>query len=93
MSQKETTLQISGMTCAACTTKIEKGLKRMEGVEEANVNLAIEKTKITYDPEKVDVSQFKEKIHSLGYDVVTKKVEFDISGMTCAACANKIEKS
>lgn len=92
MSQKETTLQISGMTCAACTTKIEKGLKRMEGVEEANVNLAIEKTKITYDPEKVDVSQFKEKIHSLGYDVVTKKVEFDISGMTCAACANKIEK-
>ncbi|WP_340085317.1 heavy metal translocating P-type ATPase [Siminovitchia sp. FSL H7-0308] len=92
VSQKETTLQISGMTCAACTTKIEKGLKRMEGVEEANVNLAIEKTKITYDPEKVDVSQFKEKIHSLGYDVVTKKVEFDISGMTCAACANKIEK-
>ncbi|MBM7716889.1 Cu+-exporting ATPase [Bacillus thermophilus] len=92
MSQKETTLQISGMTCAACATKIEKGLKRMEGVEEANVNLAIEKTKITYDPEKVDVSQFKEKIHSLGYDVVTKKVEFDISGMTCAACANKIEK-
>ncbi|WP_339165449.1 heavy metal translocating P-type ATPase [Siminovitchia sp. FSL W7-1587] len=92
VSQKETTLQISGMTCAACATKIEKGLKRMEGVEEANVNLAIEKTKITYDPEKVDVSQFKEKIHSLGYDVVTKKVEFDISGMTCAACANKIEK-
>lgn len=92
MSQKETTLQISGMTCAACATKIEKGLKRMEGVEEANVNLAIEKTKITYDPEKVDVSLFKEKIHSLGYDVVTKKVEFDISGMTCAACANKIEK-
>lgn len=92
MSQKEATLQISGMTCAACATKIEKGLKKIEGVEEANVNLALERTKITYDPGKTDVKKFKEKVESLGYKVVNDKVEFDISGMTCAACATKIEK-
>lgn len=92
MSQKETTLQITGMTCASCANRIEKGLKKIEGVEEANVNFALEKTHIKYDPEKTDVSQFKEKVQSLGYDVVSEKVEFDISGMTCAACANKIEK-
>ncbi|WP_121614283.1 heavy metal translocating P-type ATPase [Mesobacillus foraminis] len=92
MSQKEATLQITGMTCAACATRIEKGLNKLEGVEDANVNLALERTTIKYNPELTDVSKFKEKIQSLGYNTVSEKVEFDISGMTCAACANKIEK-
>lgn len=43
--QKEATLQISGMTCAACAARIEKGLKRLDGVQDANVNLALEKIK------------------------------------------------
>ncbi|MBU7591177.1 heavy metal translocating P-type ATPase [Metabacillus halosaccharovorans] len=92
MSQKETTMQIQGMTCAACATRIEKGLKKIEGVEDANVNFALEKTSIKYDPEKTDIVKFKEKVQSLGYNVVSEKTEFDITGMTCAACANKIEK-
>ncbi|MCM3444235.1 heavy metal translocating P-type ATPase [Metabacillus halosaccharovorans] len=92
MSQKETTMQIQGMTCAACATRIEKGLKKIEGVEDANVNFALEKTNIKYDPEKTDIVKFKEKVQSLGYNVVSEKAEFDITGMTCAACANKIEK-
>ncbi|KFN04648.1 copper-translocating P-type ATPase [Bacillus clarus] len=90
--QKETTLQISGMTCAACANRIEKGLKKIEGVEDANVNFALEKTQIKYDPDKTDIKEFKEKVQSLGYSIVSDKVEFDITGMTCAACANKIEK-
>jgi Cu+-exporting ATPase len=89
---KETNFQITGMTCAACATRIEKGLKKMEGVKEANVNLALEKSTIKYDPEVVSEQDFQKKIQSLGYDVVKEKVEFDITGMTCAACANKIEK-
>lgn len=43
--QKEANLQISGMTCAACANRIEKGLKKVEGVQDANVNFALEKTK------------------------------------------------
>ena len=38
---KEANLQITGMTCAACATRIEKGLNKMEGVEHATVNLAL----------------------------------------------------
>lgn len=89
---KEINLQISGMTCAACAVRIEKGLNKLEGVEEANVNFALEKTKIKYDPSKTDVSKFQQKVESLGYKVVTEKAEFDISGITCAACAARIEK-
>ncbi|MGR6016042.1 heavy metal translocating P-type ATPase [Bacillus paranthracis] len=90
--QKEANLQISGMTCAACANRIEKGLKKVEGVHDANVNFALEKTKIIYDPQKTNPQQFKEKVESLGYGIVSDKAEFTVSGMTCAACANKVEK-
>ncbi|WP_436863803.1 heavy metal translocating P-type ATPase [Bacillus fungorum] len=90
--QKEANLQISGMTCAACANRIEKGLKKVEGVHDANVNFALEKTKIMYDPQKTNPQQFKEKVESLGYRIVSDKAEFTVSGMTCAACANRVEK-
>lgn len=90
--QKEANLQISGMTCAACANRIEKGLKKVEGVHDANVNFALEKTKIMYDPQKTNPQQFKEKVVSLGYGIVSDKAEFTVSGMTCAACANRVEK-
>ncbi|MBJ8103013.1 MULTISPECIES: heavy metal translocating P-type ATPase [Bacillus cereus group] len=90
--QKEANLQISGMTCTACANRIEKGLKKVEGVHDANVNFALEKTKIMYDPTKTNPQQFKEKVESLGYGIVSDKAEFTVSGMTCAACANRVEK-
>ncbi|MFD3218031.1 heavy metal translocating P-type ATPase [Bacillus sp. BR_7a] len=90
--QKEANLQISGMTCAACANRIEKGLKKVEGVHDANVNFALEKTKIMYDPQKTNPQQFKEKVESLGYGIVSDKAEFTVSGMTCATCANRVEK-
>ncbi|TKV47563.1 copper-translocating P-type ATPase, partial [Bacillus sp. PIC28] len=68
------------------------GLKKVEGVHEANVNFALEKTKIMYDPTKTNPQQFKEKVESLGYGIVSDKAEFTVSGMTCAACANRVEK-
>ncbi|MFD0827056.1 heavy metal translocating P-type ATPase [Neobacillus sp. M.A.Huq-85] len=94
MSQniKETNLQISGMTCAACAIRIEKGLNKLEGVETANVNLALERSNVKYDPEKVKVEEIEKKIKDLGYEVIKEKTEFDITGMTCAACATRIEK-
>ena len=92
MAIEEKTLQINGMTCSACATSIEKGLSKMEGVEQANVNLALERTSIQYDTEKTDVDAFKQKIKDLGYEVIQETADFDISGMTCAACATKIEK-
>lgn len=89
---KEVNIQIEGMTCAACATRIEKGLSRMEGVEKASVNLALEKSSIQYNPSKLNTADFEKKIEDLGYGVVKQKAEFDITGMTCAACSARIEK-
>lgn len=88
---KQITVAISGMTCAACSNRVEKVLNRTEGID-ANVNLTTEKAAIEYDPEKVTVDDITETIERLGYQVELEKVEFDISGMTCAACSNRVEK-
>ncbi|MED4128763.1 heavy metal translocating P-type ATPase [Shouchella miscanthi] len=92
MVEKEVYIPIEGMTCAACANRIEKGLTRLDGVDKANVNFATEKAKIRYDTEKITPKAFEEKIQHLGYNVSKEKVVFDITGMTCAACANRIEK-
>jgi Cu+-exporting ATPase len=89
---KQVHLQITGMTCAACSARIEKVLGKMEGVKEANVNLATETSAIEYDPALVSANDLKEKIEKIGYGVATKVSELTITGMTCAACSARIEK-
>ncbi|MFX3624968.1 MAG: heavy metal translocating P-type ATPase [Ectobacillus sp.] len=91
-TQKEVSLQIEGMTCAACALRIEKGLSKMPGVENANVNFALERSSITFDPTVTSIEALQEKVEKLGYHVVTEKEEFNITGMTCAACSSRIEK-
>ena len=94
MSEKvlENQFQITGMTCAACATRIEKGLNKMEGIQEANVNLALEKAMVKFDPAVMSPSDIHKKVRDLGYDVITDKKELVITGMTCAACSTRIEK-
>ncbi|MGE5422709.1 MAG: heavy metal translocating P-type ATPase [Ignavibacteriales bacterium] len=89
---EHTTLDIKGMSCAACASRIEKGLGQMPGVEQAQVNLAAERASVQYDPEKVLVTDLVNKIEKLGYTVAVDKVELKIEGMTCAACAARVEK-
>ncbi len=86
-----TTLGVTGMTCAACSTRIEKVLNKMDGVA-AQVNLTTEKATIAYDAEQTSIDDITKKIENIGYGVLTEKVELDVFGMTCAACSTRIEK-
>ncbi|WP_208590273.1 heavy metal translocating P-type ATPase [Gracilibacillus suaedae] len=88
---KKVTLGITGMTCAACSNRIEKVLNKMNGVD-AQVNLTTEKASVSYDPENVQVEDIQAKIEKLGYGVQTERIDFEVYGMTCAACSNRIEK-
>lgn len=90
--QKQKTVQITGMTCAACANRIEKGLNKMEGVDSANVNFALERATVTYDADKVNDEAIEATIKKLGYGTVKEVTRFKLEGMTCAACANRIEK-
>ncbi|GAB7388416.1 heavy metal translocating P-type ATPase [Bacillaceae bacterium] len=88
----KSTLKIQGMTCATCANRIEKGLNRLPGVNKANVNLALERASVEYDEKQITLQEIEDKINDLGYQVIKDKVDLDIQGMTCAACATRIEK-
>ncbi len=94
--REKTTLEITGMTCASCSARIERGLAKMPGVLSANVNLAAEKATVEYDPSTVDESKMVKTIEDLGYGVREKQPEmatFGVTGMTCASCSARIERA
>ncbi|MCB1308593.1 MAG: copper-translocating P-type ATPase, partial [Leptospiraceae bacterium] len=70
----ELTLQIKGMTCAACATRIEKGLNRMDGVQQAIVNFALETARVEL-PSHLNETAIIERIQKLGYDATVERID------------------
>lgn len=64
---KETNLKIEGMHCAGCSTRLEKVLNNLEGVEKAQVNLQEKKATIKYDENKISLKSIKEAIEDAGF--------------------------
>lgn len=92
MSTKQTELAITGMTCAACANRVEKGLQKLPGVSEASVNFATEKASVVYDDQQATMTEVQQKVEQLGYGVQQEEIDFSIQGMTCANCSARIEK-
>lgn len=88
---KKTTIDITGMTCAACSNRIEKKLNKLDDVT-AQVNITTEQATIDDHQGQYHTEDYVNEIQHLSYDVVKESVELTISGMTCAACSNRIEK-
>ncbi len=65
----EVVLPIEGMTCASCVNRIERFVNRVDGVAEANVNLATEKARIRFDPGATSVEELKTAVRAAGYEV------------------------
>jgi Cu+-exporting ATPase len=86
-------LPITGMSCASCAAKIEKGLSNVEGVSKATVNFASEKATVVFHPSQTDLSHLIEKVKDLGYGAKMEKTVLPIQGMTCASCVNRVEKA
>jgi len=84
-------LPLAGMTCAACAARIEKQLNKLPGVEAA-VNFATERATIHYASADVTAAKLVETIRKTGFEVPPVTLDLAIGGMTCAACATRIEK-
>lgn len=84
-------IKISGMSCASCALNIEKSLKNLEGVGEAQVNLGTEEATVEYDSKKLNLSQLESAVEDAGYGVLNEKVTIKIGGMSCAMCVQAIE--
>jgi Cu+-exporting ATPase len=55
-SHQQTSLEITGMTCASCVRRVEKALSKVPGVASANVNLATERATVSFDPSTTEIT-------------------------------------
>src|SRR5574344_1233165 len=69
------TLAIEGMTCATCALTVEKALNKLDGIQNASVNLATEKATIQYDPAHLSLSEIETAVEKAGYKAVLPKTQ------------------
>ncbi len=93
MAKQQVSIPVRGMTCASCVRTVERNLKRVPGVEEAQVNLATERATVTLDASEASVADIVEKVKEIGYDVPTATVTLPVQGMTCASCVRTVERN
>ena len=90
-SSRHLDLPIVGMRCAACAARIEKVLGRLPGVQ-ASVNLAAERVRVSLLSADTSAQHIVDAIGAAGFSVPQQVIDLAIEGMSCAACAARIEK-
>lgn len=84
-------LPVQGMTCASCSSRLERSLAEVKGVQSSTVNLASERAALTFDPDVVQPLALVEAVRQAGFQVPVQTVRLRLLGMTCASCAGRIE--
>jgi len=70
-----TSIQINGMTCAACARRVEKAIQKLEGVESVSVNFATEKATVSYNTKTIHIRAIQKAIEKIGYKTLRNKYE------------------
>lgn len=93
MSNPESVMElaVSGMTCASCVSRVEKVLRKIDGVSDVSVNLADEHA--TFRGSRATLAIAVGAIEKAGYGVIQEHIELPITGMTCASCSARVEKA
>ena len=91
---KTKTLAIEGMTCAACSAAVERAVRKLPGVTEANVNLTAENLHLSYDESQVSLDSVVQAVDDAGYKALipSQHAQLEIHGMTCASCSATVER-
>ncbi|HMA66913.1 MAG TPA: cation transporter, partial [Desulfosalsimonadaceae bacterium] len=92
MARKQVRLPVTGMTCANCAGNIERSVRKLPGIEEANVNFASEELTVAVDDESAGTADVVGQVEKAGYGVAGASAELALTGMTCANCAATIER-
>ncbi len=86
-------IPVTGMTCASCVRRVERTLSKKVGVAEASVNFAAERASVTYEPAATSPEELIGAIRDAGYGADVREVTFGVTGMTCASCVARVERS
>lgn len=88
---RNVTMPVTGMTCANCAAAIERNVRKLPGIDVANVNLASEKLTVVFDPAQMDEQGIISKIEKIGYGVAIGKTSLPVTGMRDNSDAVKLE--
>ena len=85
-------ISVTGMSCASCVGRVEKALRAVPGVREAQVNLATGRAHLRADgPEALP--RAVEALEKAGYPATPQETRLSIQGMSCASCVGRVEKA
>ncbi|MFC6614845.1 heavy metal translocating P-type ATPase [Halopenitus salinus] len=90
MSQRESHIDVRGMSCANCSRTISEAVGSLDGVSEADINFATDEGSVVYDPETVSLGEIYDAIEEAGYTPVTDSVTVAITDMSCANCSETV---
>jgi Cu+-exporting ATPase len=90
---KHLTLPITGMTCANCVATVERNIKKLDGVNTVNVNLASERASVEYDPSRLDEKNIIERIQRAGYGVATGEADLILKRLSDDSDTRRLEKA
>ena len=88
-------IKIDGMSCSSCSSRIEKAINQLSGVQNGSVNLANHTLTIAYDEDILTQSQIEQTIEKLGFKVKRnlKTYQLKVTGMSCSSCSSNIERT
>ena len=92
-ASRTVTLPITGMTCANCVATIERNLKKLDGVQVANVNLASERASVEFDPARLAAPALVERIRRAGYDVALGEASLGLARLGDSIDAQRLERA
>lgn len=81
---KKEVFDITGMTCSACSARIEKGISGMDGAEQVSVNLLKNSMSVTYDENRLDPGKIVEKVEDIGYGAMVHSGRSEAAGKKAA---------
>ena len=90
---KHVTLPITGMTCANCVATVERNLKKVSGVQLANVNLSSERATVEFDPALAGIPDLISRVQRAGYDVALGEADLVVHRMSDSNDARRLEKA
>lgn len=90
---KQLTLPITGMTCANCVATVERNLKKLDGVDNAVVNLSSERATVDFDASKLGLGDFIARVNRAGYGVATGEADLVIKRLSDDNDARRLEKA
>ncbi|HKJ26611.1 MAG TPA: HAD-IC family P-type ATPase, partial [Anaerolineales bacterium] len=90
---KQISIPVTGMTCANCVSAVERNIKKVDGVQIANVNLTTERAAVEFDPAKATVIDMIGRIERAGYGIAAGEADLIVQRMSDDNDARRLEKT